>query len=1256
MTVPQISVVVPFYDNEDLLGDCLQSIAAQTFADLEVIMVDDGSADGSAVIAQRMAAADPRFRLIRVRNGGPGYARNRGIEHASGEFLAFVDADDMLPSHAYEILHHTLLGSGSDFASGNVLRVGPSGTHQSALHSKAIKGRRIGTHISKTPQLLYDISVWNKLFRKAFWDRAGLSYPEGMLWEDLQVMTRAHVLAKAVDVIPDPIYYWRERGKGALSITQSRTDISNFRDRITALLAIDRFLAGNASAKLLRQHQRKALDNDLWLYVRDLYRTSDSYRAEFVELAGQYLDQVHKRVIAKLPSTHKLAFYLVRQRALDRLIEFNRWQVGQPVRTIPVLRKHGRLRADLPFLGDRSVNIPVRVYRPYWRELDPFVRVESVSWRGSRLVITGCAYIPSIAIPKRRHTSKIIVLSPRGRRRPPIVLPARSFQHPDATVWSQQERYSYDWAGFECEISSRWFRIGKRWLTGDWDAFILVRGRGVWRPARVHTPVIGPAERPEYLEVAPGMRFGANWVGRQLHVGVSRTPAVLRGSEHADGQLTIDVDIDLAGPGTAADLVLAWSKGAAARRFAGSVERRDGGPARLRAVVPVDGLTPAAEIPADAAADAAAVAAAALRSAGAAAPEPGELAARDSGAAAAIDSADAAAPEPGEAAEAGSADTGAPEPAEPAAAEAAGPAAPAAATADEPVQWDLYVEPAGQRRLAVAFPAELAEFRYPSGERELAVERTQTGNAAITAGRLRPVIEENSWGQDGRLTLRGSYPAPEDYKYEAVLSRRGSTDRHVVAMARDGERFSIDIDVARMPSYGQLLPLRDGRWDIFVRRAGAADGEMVSPSYAHARLAQVAGDKVGSWPKNYKFTTAGYDAPTILAKPALKLSETGRFQRKLLRSGYYPLQQRLPLRDAVVFVSWKGKQCGDNPLGIAAELRRRGDGREHIWAVSDWSVPAPDNARVVLRGTEAYYDALARSRYIIANDDMESSFSKRDGQIYVQTWHGTPLKKIGFDIERPQFISGTSYFDHLASDVAKWDLLLSPNPFSTQIMRRAFRYDGEICDSGYPRNDVLCSGDAPRIAARVRQRLGLPDGKRVVLYAPTWRDNQYYASGRYRFDFRLDLERAWQELGDDHVVLFRGHHHMADDVPAGGRPGFAFNVTTYPDISELFLVSDVLVTDYSSVMFDFAPTGRPMLFFTYDLDLYRDDLRGFYFDFEAEAPGPLLATSEEVLAAIGNIDSAAGQYRAAYQKFTGKFCPLDDGKAGARACDRIFRN
>jgi len=275
MATPRISVVVPFFNNEALLADCLESIAAQSFADLEVIMVDDGSTDRGAEIARAKADADPRFRLIQVANGGsPGLARNRGIEQAHGEFLAFVDADDMLPGNAYELLIACLQKSGSDFVSGNVYRIGAEGLSQSALHAKAIKKRQIGTHITRTPRLLYDISVWNKLFRKSFWDAHGLYYPEGMVWEDIQLMTKAHVLAKAVDVIPDTVYYWRQRGLGQLSITQNRTDITNLRDRVTALLAIDAFLAEQAPAKLLRKHQRKALINDLWLYVGDLHRSA----------------------------------------------------------------------------------------------------------------------------------------------------------------------------------------------------------------------------------------------------------------------------------------------------------------------------------------------------------------------------------------------------------------------------------------------------------------------------------------------------------------------------------------------------------------------------------------------------------------------------------------------------------------------------------------------------------------------------------------------------------------------------------------------------------------------------------------------------------------------------------------------------------------------------------------------------------------------------------------------------------------------
>ena len=474
MTTPRISVVVAFFNNEDDLGDCLDSIAAQTHPDLEVIMVDDGSSDHSAEIARAKAAADPRFTLLQPGHGGPGGARNRGVERARGEYLAFVDGDDVLPANAYELLLHALERSGSDFVSGAVDRVGPKGIAPSALHSLALKGRQTGTHVTRTPRLLYDVSVWNKLFRRSFWDQHRLSYPEGVVWEDLRLMTKAHVLARAVDVIPDIVYYWRERAQGGLSITQSRTSVANLRDRMTAMNDIDQFIAAHSTAKLLRAHQRKALKNDLWLYVQDLHKVTDAYRAEFADLVNGYLDHVSRRVLRSLPAPQKLAYYLVRIRAMPQLAELAAWLVEQPVRQVPVVRQRGRLRADLPFRVDSPVPVPSRVFRPHWRDLDPFMYVDDIEWEDGRLVVTGRANVPSVDIPRRRNASKILVLRPPGRRLP-VVRPVRSFFNPAATALSEQDRYNYDWSGFRFAVSPRRFRG-----IGEWQCYMLVRGHGVW--------------------------------------------------------------------------------------------------------------------------------------------------------------------------------------------------------------------------------------------------------------------------------------------------------------------------------------------------------------------------------------------------------------------------------------------------------------------------------------------------------------------------------------------------------------------------------------------------------------------------------------------------------------------------------------------------------------------------------------------------------------------------------------------------------
>src|SRR4051812_12375969 len=259
---PRLSVVVPFHNVAEYLDACLTSLAAQTSAaDTEVIMVDDGSTDDSARIARSWADREERFILVQQAQAGPGAARNAGVDLARGEFLAFVDGDDLVPSDAYELLLRTLARTGSDLVSGAVNRIGSFGTRPSHLHGRAILGEELGTHISRTPSLLYDVTMWNKVIRRDFWDAHGLRFPEGVLYEDIQLATRLHCLAGSVDVIAAPIYHWRERSGGNPSITQARGNPINLRDRINALLTIDAFLTAYSPRRLRRAHHRKALTN-----------------------------------------------------------------------------------------------------------------------------------------------------------------------------------------------------------------------------------------------------------------------------------------------------------------------------------------------------------------------------------------------------------------------------------------------------------------------------------------------------------------------------------------------------------------------------------------------------------------------------------------------------------------------------------------------------------------------------------------------------------------------------------------------------------------------------------------------------------------------------------------------------------------------------------------------------------------------------------------------------------------------------------
>jgi CDP-glycerol glycerophosphotransferase (TagB/SpsB family) len=352
----------------------------------------------------------------------------------------------------------------------------------------------------------------------------------------------------------------------------------------------------------------------------------------------------------------------------------------------------------------------------------------------------------------------------------------------------------------------------------------------------------------------------------------------------------------------------------------------------------------------------------------------------------------------------------------------------------------------------------------------------------------------------------------------------------------------------------------------------------------------------------------------------------------------------------IVYTSFRGL-FSDSPRAIYEALVARGDDVQHTWltsAVAEGAFPA--GVETIHFGSPESTAALEAADVVVSNDHVPLDWEKRPDAFYLQTWHGTPLKRIHNDVLwAPE--GRLAYLEH---DIARWDAMLSPNPYSTGRFRQAFGYRGPVHETGYPRNDLLSSPQRDEVRARVRSGLGIDEGARVVLYTPTWRDDLVFeGSGERDFEFPVDLADFTDRLGGDHVLLLRLHNMVSDRLESiEGLP--VRDVSSYPDIRDLYLAADLLVTDYSSTMFDFAVTGKPILLFPYDLADYRDRLRGFYVDLEEIAPGPLLTTSRELLDAIADLDGVTAAHADRYRDFRETYTSLEDGHATERVLDLFF--
>lgn len=387
-----------------------------------------------------------------------------------------------------------------------------------------------------------------------------------------------------------------------------------------------------------------------------------------------------------------------------------------------------------------------------------------------------------------------------------------------------------------------------------------------------------------------------------------------------------------------------------------------------------------------------------------------------------------------------------------------------------------------------------------------------------------------------------------------------------------------------------------------------------------------------------------------------KLKKLAKSKRARMKFLYIHSFLKKPMVDNwVLLESFFGKNYSDSPKYIYEYLSKEYPGKyRFIWVIDKKGTKIPYEHTKVKRFSYRYAYYLARSKYYILNSRQPEWVRKREGNVFLQTWHGTPLKKLVFDQE--DVSSATPrYKAQVYKQSRAWDYLIAANYFSSEVFKRCFMFHKTMLETGYPRNDILHSKDKEQIAADIRKKLRIPADKKTILYAPTWRDDEFYGKGEYKFKLQLDLLKMKEALGEEYVILLRTHYFIADSLDVTGVEDFAYNLSKYDDISELYLISDILITDYSSVFFDYANLKRPMLFFTYDLEKYRDVLRGFYINIEEELPGPLLFTTEEIIDGIQNIDKIKTKYSQRYDKFYEKFCGLEEGDASRKVARAVFQ-
>lgn len=409
---------------------------------------------------------------------------------------------------------------------------------------------------------------------------------------------------------------------------------------------------------------------------------------------------------------------------------------------------------------------------------------------------------------------------------------------------------------------------------------------------------------------------------------------------------------------------------------------------------------------------------------------------------------------------------------------------------------------------------------------------------------------------------------------------------------------------------------------------------------------------------------------------AISLSKKNVFLRNIIR-GTHNFLKRIQYKiitlgikvdeKTIIFACFNGKSYSCSPKAIYKYMlsSKKYKDYKYIWAFRNpenyKELENNRNTKLVKIHSKKYKKYLAKAKYWIFNYKIPDYIYPKKNQIFVQCWHGTPLKRLGCDLEHFDNVLNTmkGIKKRYKIEASKFSYFISPSKFASEKFISAWNLketgkENIILEEGYPRNDFLFNY-TKNDEENIKKKLGIEkDNRKIILYAPTYRSDQHETGVGYTYKEELDFTRLQKKIGDKYIILFRPHYFIANSFDFEKYKGFVYNVSNIDDINELYIISDMLITDYSSVFFDYANLKRPIIFYMYDLEHYRDKSNGFYIDL-GELPGKIVKTQEELEDEIDNIDTNF-KYDEKYRKFNEKYNYLDDGNASKRVVEKLIQD